>query len=77
MKARGEKLTPMQQMFDDWQKCDGFVKDVPTTLQALSFGCVTWIILLLMIEHAKLHFYRNSEKSYTTNKEISDKNLVL
>ena len=51
-------------MFDDWQKCDGFVKDIPTALQDLCFGCFTWIILLLIIEHAKLHFYRNSEKSY-------------
>lgn len=59
------------QIMHDWEKCDGFVKDVPTALIALSISCVVSIILILVIERMKLLFYQTAENNFEESTDIS------
>jgi hypothetical protein len=66
-------------MFDDWQACDGFVKDVDTALLALALSSLASILLLVFVERIKLLFYQSAEKAYeaATNFDPNDKSKYL
>jgi ABC-2 type transport system ATP-binding protein len=55
---------PRAQVFDDWQACDGFVKDVDTALLAMAFSSLVSLLLLVFVERIKLLFYQSAENAY-------------
>jgi ABC-type multidrug transport system fused ATPase/permease subunit len=63
----------------DWEKCDGFVKDVDTALVALALSCVVSIVLIFVVERFKLLFYQSAESKYQESNDIdlNDKSKYL
>lgn len=61
--GRGAEM-PQAQVFDDWQACDGFVKDVDTALLAMALSSLASLLLLVFVERIKLLFYQSAENAY-------------
>ena len=76
--GRGAEL-PQAQVFDDWQACDGFVKDVDTALLALALSSLVSLLLLVFVERIKLLFYQSAENAYeaATDFNPNDKSKYL
>ena len=76
--GRGAEL-PQAQVFDDWQACDGFVKDVDTALLALALSSLVSLLLLVFVERIKLLLYQSAENAYeaATDFNPNDKSKYL
>lgn len=70
---------PQAQVFDDWQACDGFVKDVDTALLAMALSSLASLLLLVFVERIKLLFYQSAENAYeaATDFNPNDKSKYL
>lgn len=66
------KISKAQQLFLDYQTCDGYVVDVKTALEALAFSCISSIFLIIFIERFKLHYYQQSEKNYEPSNVVDE-----
>lgn len=64
------------QIFDDYQKCDGYVTDVPSALVALALGCLFFSCALILFERVKLLHYQSAEEKYESA-EIDDRSKCL
>ena len=57
-----------QKIFDDYQKCDGYVTDVSSALVALALGCLLFALAVILFERVKLlHF--QTEEAWASMKE--------
>ena len=57
-------------MYHDWEKCDGYVRDVDTALISMALSCLASIVLIFAVERMKLLFYQSSEKSYEKSRDL-------
>lgn len=58
-------------LYNDWQHCDGYVKDVDTALVAMAISCVCSVVLIFLIERMKLLFYQTAEQKYEMSDSLS------
>jgi len=61
---QGKEIPAHVDMYHSWEKCDGFVKDVRTAMIAMAISSLVSIVLIILVEQAKLLFYQTSEQKY-------------
>mmetsp|Transcript_3730 Transcript_3730/g.5634 ORF Transcript_3730/g.5634 Transcript_3730/m.5634 type:complete len:331 (-) Transcript_3730:290-1282(-) len=64
-------------LFNDYQACDGYVKDVKTALVAMVLSVFGSIALILAIERIKLLFYQHPEKREASKEEFVSRGSML
>lgn len=63
---------------NDWKDCDGYVQDARTAIILLMLSSCVSLVLLQVVEKAKLFIFQRAETAYESKSfEKHDPNVVL